>query len=52
MAARSSVLQAQSATTVWPADTLKDAVSNQSLQDRLEMPRRKPVLAEHRYQRY
>jgi hypothetical protein len=38
-----SALPAQFVTTVWPADTLKDAVSNQSLQDRLEMPRRKPV---------
>ena len=38
-----SALPAQLVTTVWPADTFKDAVPNQSLQDRLEMPWREPV---------
>ena len=38
-----SALPAQFETAVWPADTFNDAIANQSLQDRLEMPRRAPV---------
>src|SRR5262249_35674074 len=36
-------LPAQLVTTVWSADTFEDAVSNQTLRDRLEMSRWKPV---------
>jgi len=38
-----SALPPQFVIAVWPADTFKDAVTNQCLQDRFEMPRREPM---------